>query len=47
VNIILAELEALHLTYPQISGEQRAHLAEIGAALADQDDQEHEIKQRA
>jgi PPK2 family polyphosphate:nucleotide phosphotransferase len=38
-GIIVAELEALHLTYPQVSDEQRAHLAEIGKQLADRDDQ--------
>lgn len=33
-SIIVAELEALHLTYPEVSDEQRAHLAEIGKELA-------------
>ena len=33
-SIIVAELEALHLTYPEVSAEQRAHLAEIGKELA-------------
>jgi PPK2 family polyphosphate:nucleotide phosphotransferase len=33
-GIVVAELEALHLTYPQVSDEQRAHLAEIGKELS-------------
>jgi hypothetical protein len=45
-GIIVAELEALHLTYPQVSDEQRSHLAEIGRELAGSNDQpsrhEHE-----
>ena len=38
-GIIVAELEALHLTYPQVSDEQRSHLAEIGKELAGSNDQ--------
>jgi polyphosphate kinase 2 (PPK2 family) len=34
-GVIVAELEALHLAYPQVSDEQRAHLAEIGKELLD------------
>jgi PPK2 family polyphosphate:nucleotide phosphotransferase len=37
-NIILAELEALHLTYPQINDEQRADLAAVREMLGKQDD---------
>jgi PPK2 family polyphosphate:nucleotide phosphotransferase len=36
-SIIVAELEALHLTYPEVSDEQRAHLAEIGKDLVHPD----------
>lgn len=45
-NIVLAQLEALHLTYPKISDEQRAHLAAIGEALADRDDQEPDREEK-
>jgi len=37
-NIIVAELEALHLTYPEASDEQKAHLAEIAKELAPSSD---------
>jgi PPK2 family polyphosphate:nucleotide phosphotransferase len=33
-GIIVAKLEALGLTYPQVSDDQRAHLAELGEQLA-------------
>lgn len=38
-GIILAELEALHLSYPQVSDERRLQLAEIGKQLTEPDNQ--------
>lgn len=38
-SIIVTKLEELGLTYPQVSDEQRAHLAALGEQLANKEDQ--------
>jgi PPK2 family polyphosphate:nucleotide phosphotransferase len=41
-SVIVSKLEALGLSYPQVSDEQRAHLAALGEQLAHQADHDHE-----
>lgn len=43
-GIVVAKLESLHLAYPEVSDEQRAHLAALGEQLAHEGDREEEEK---